>query len=76
MSSIIDDFRQRDINVAQSEQDQRLVRVLLDQLAGAESGITSYLPTDNKYLAPILAAIEETTDDISLRLGERKYTIN
>ncbi len=68
VSSIIDDFRQRDINVAASEQDQRLVRVLLDQLAERQVEHHFLPSTDNKYLAPILAAIEENpTDDISLK---------
>ncbi len=36
VSAIVEDFRQRDINVAKSEEDKRLVQVLLDQLAKQE----------------------------------------
>ncbi len=37
VSAIIDDFRERNINVAQSSEDKRLVQVLLDQLATRET---------------------------------------
>lgn len=67
VSAIIDDLRRRDINIAQSEPDKRLVQVLLDQLA-TEDVEHHFLPSsDHKYLAPILSAIEENpTDDRSL----------
>lgn len=67
VSAIIDDLRRRDVNIAQSESDKRLVQVLLDQLA-TEEVEHHFLPSSNhKYLAPILAAIEENpTDDMSL----------
>ncbi|HCG9122713.1 TPA: helix-turn-helix transcriptional regulator [Vibrio parahaemolyticus] len=67
VSAIIEDFRQRDINVAQSDEDKRLVRVLLDQLAKQEVEHHFLPTTDNKYLQPILKAVEESpTDEISL----------
>ncbi|MDN3616412.1 MAG: AraC family transcriptional regulator [Vibrio gallaecicus] len=76
VSSIIDDFRHREINVAQSKQDQRLVQVLLDQLAEQQVEHHFLPSTDNKYLAPILASIEENpTEDVSLRdWAERVHT--
>lgn len=59
VSAIIDDFRQRNINVAHNEQDKRLVQVLLDQLA-AQQPEPHFLPTSSsKHLAPILATIEK-----------------
>lgn len=58
VSAIIDNFRQRNINVAHSDQDKRLVQVLLDQLATQQSE-PHFIPTSsNKYLAPILETIE------------------
>ncbi|WP_104041110.1 AraC family transcriptional regulator [Vibrio hyugaensis] len=67
VSSIIEDFRQRDINVADSVEDKRLVQVLLDQLAKQEVEHHFLPTTDNKYLEPILKAVEEApTDEISL----------
>ncbi|MHC6529372.1 AraC family transcriptional regulator [Vibrio sp. V39_P1S14PM300] len=67
VSAIIDDFRRRHINVAQSEEDVRLVQVLLDQLA-TQDVQHQFLPsTDNKYLSTILTAVEENpTDNTSL----------
>ncbi|WP_394246249.1 AraC family transcriptional regulator [Vibrio profundi] len=68
VTSIIDDFRLREVNVAQSEQDQRLVQVLLDQLSEREVAHHFLPSSDNKYLAPILASIEENpTEDVSLK---------
>ncbi len=67
VSAIVEDFRQRDINVAKSEEDKRLVQVLLDQLAKQEVEHHFLPTTDNKYLEPILKAVEEApTDEISL----------
>jgi AraC-like DNA-binding protein len=68
VSAIIEDFRHRQVNVAHDEKDLRLVQVLLDQLS-TQSAEHHFLPTtNNKYLAPILAAIEDDpTDDCSLK---------
>ncbi|MCG6336690.1 AraC family transcriptional regulator, partial [Vibrio alginolyticus] len=64
VSAIIDDFRQREISVAETPQDLRLVQVLLDQLATRETQHHFLPSSNNKYLAPILAAVEENpTDD-------------
>lgn len=60
VSAIIDDFRERNINVAQSCEDKRLVQVLLDQLATRETQHHFLPSTNHKYLAPILAFVEET----------------
>ncbi|WP_114766690.1 AraC family transcriptional regulator [Vibrio rhodolitus] len=66
-SAIVDDFRARRINVAETEADKRLVKVLLDQLATRDTQHHFLPSTDNKYLAPILAAVEEDpTDTTSL----------
>ncbi len=63
VSAIIDDFRKRVVNVAQSQADKRLVQVLLDQFAAGQVK-THFLPTSqHKYLAPILAAVEEQPAD-------------
>ncbi|NLS11737.1 helix-turn-helix transcriptional regulator [Vibrio sp. SM6] len=68
VQAIVEDFRHRAINVAETEADKRLVQVMLDQLATRESQ-RHFLPTsDHKYLAPILAAVEEApTDNTSLK---------
>lgn len=67
VSAIVEDFRQRDINVAKSKEDKRIVQVLLDQLAKQEVEHHFLPTTDNKYLEPILKAVEEApTDEISL----------
>ncbi|HAS8402300.1 TPA: helix-turn-helix transcriptional regulator [Vibrio vulnificus] len=67
VSAIIDDFRLRDINVATEESDKRLVQVLLDQLATKETQHHFLPSSDHKYLAPILAHVEENpTDTTSL----------
>ncbi|MBC3616123.1 helix-turn-helix transcriptional regulator [Vibrio metschnikovii] len=67
VSAIIDDFRQRSVSVATSREDQRLVQVLLDQLATQETQ-HHFLPSSHhKYLSPILKAIEENpTDETTL----------
>ncbi len=73
VSAIIDDFRHRDVNVADNEQDKRLVQVLLDQLATQEVEHHFLPSTDNKYLAPILKAVEEEpTDNTSLQQWAEK----
>ncbi|EKO3505015.1 helix-turn-helix transcriptional regulator [Vibrio fluvialis] len=76
VSAIIDDFRQREISVAETPQDLRLVQVLLDQLATRETQHHFLPSSNNKYLAPILAAVEENpTDDTSLQQwAERVHT--
>ncbi|MGC9404395.1 MULTISPECIES: AraC family transcriptional regulator [Vibrio] len=76
VSSIIDDFRQRSVNVAESEQDKRLIQVLLDQLATEETE-RHFLPTStNKYLSTILDSVEHNpTDTTSLgQWAERVHT--
>ncbi|EKO3989756.1 AraC family transcriptional regulator [Vibrio fluvialis] len=76
VSAIIDDFRRREISVAETPQDLRLVQVLLDQLATRETQHHFLPSSNNKYLAPILAAVEENpTDDTSLQQwAERVHT--
>ncbi len=76
VSAIIDDFRQREISVAEAPQDLRLVQVLLDQLATRETQHHFLPSSSNKYLAPILSAVEENpTDDTSLQQwAERVHT--
>ncbi len=68
MSAIIEDFRQRGISSAETEQDIRLVDVLLDQLAKAPEK-QHFLPTSShKMLAPILRGLEEDpTNNDSLK---------
>ncbi|WP_070965067.1 AraC family transcriptional regulator [Vibrio sonorensis] len=76
VSAIIDDFRNRQVNIADTEQDKRLVQVLLDQLATRETE-RHFLPTtDNKYLGDILTFVEENpTDNTSLsEWAERVHT--
>ncbi|CAM2969654.1 helix-turn-helix transcriptional regulator [Vibrio ordalii] len=73
VSAIIEDFRAREISVAQNAQDKRLVQVLLDQLATQETQHHFLPSTNHKYLAPILAAVEENpTDDTTLALWAEK----
>ncbi|MDN3611858.1 AraC family transcriptional regulator [Vibrio ostreicida] len=68
-AAIIADFRHRKIDVAVSKQDQRLIQVLLDQLAIPDAQ-PHFLPfTNHKYLAGILTAIEENPLD-NTSLGE------
>ncbi|SDH93660.1 AraC-type DNA-binding protein [Vibrio xiamenensis] len=67
VSAIIDDFRQREINIARSEADKRLVRVLIDQLATQDTQLHFLPSSEHKYLAPILAFVEENpVDETSL----------
>lgn len=67
VSAIVDDFRQRNISIAKGSQDVRLIQVLLDQLA-TQKAEHHFLPSSrHKYLAPLLAAVEENpTDNSSL----------
>lgn len=76
VSAIIDDFRQRGVNIAESEADKRLVQVLLDQLATRDTQHHFLPSTDNKYLAKILPAVEENPiDNTSLsEWAERVHT--
>lgn len=76
VTAIIDDFRMREIGVAESVEDKRLLQVLIDQLATREMQ-QHFLPSSHhKYLAPILAAVEENpTDNTSLQQwAERVHT--
>ncbi|WED24468.1 helix-turn-helix transcriptional regulator [Vibrio sp. JC009] len=67
VSAIIEDFRQREISVAESIPDQRLANVLLDQLAISKEQ-QHFLPSSShKHLQPILQALEEDPlNDMSL----------
>jgi len=63
LMAIIDDFRMRGISIAEDEADQRLMQVLLDQLALAKQE-QHFLPTsDHKILAPILNGLEDNPTD-------------
>ena len=58
MSAIIEDLRQRNITVATTEQDQRLIKVLFDQVLLCEEH-DQFLPTsEDKLLQPILVELE------------------
>jgi AraC-like DNA-binding protein len=60
---IIDNLRERKIQVAEIEQDKRLVEVLYDQLCSAQQ-IEHFLPTSrDKLLLPILSALESDPAD-------------
>lgn len=76
MSAIIDDFRVRKISIAQNDSDQRLVNVLLDQLAHQQTQQHFVPLSQHKYLAPILSAIElNPLDDSNLALwAQRVHT--
>ena len=65
---VIDDLRERNIQVAETKQDKRLVEVLYDQLCSAQQ-IEHFLPTSSdKLLLPILTALEnDPADPRSLR---------
>ena len=59
ISAIVEDFRQRGVIVAKSKEDQNLVQVLFDQIA-QQKPQQHFLPSsDNKFLQPILQAVEE-----------------
>lgn len=76
VSAIIDDCRLRNVNIASTEADQRLIAVLLDQLSFQQEEL-HFLPfSGHKYLSPILTYVEENpTDDTPLRLwAERVHT--
>jgi len=73
VSAIIEDFRVRSINVAESVSDQRLVNVLLDQLYISEEQ-HHFLPSSNhKLLKPIFDVLEQCpTDNTSLKEWAKK----
>jgi AraC-like DNA-binding protein len=76
VSVIVEDFRHRQISVAQTSEDKRLVQVLLDQMS-AQCIDSPFLPTTtNKYLAPILTSIEANPSDQSnlKQWAERVHT--
>ncbi|ROR07868.1 helix-turn-helix domain-containing protein [Erwinia sp. JUb26] len=61
--AIMDDIAARNLLVPETEEDCRLGEVLLDQLRQAQIG-PSYLPsTRDKYLAPVLQALEQNPGD-------------
>ena len=61
--AIMNDFAQRELEQPESEADWRLCEVLIDRLRQAPVH-TSYLPmSDDKFLAPILRALEENPGD-------------
>lgn len=61
--AIIDDFRHRQIREPQTEVDQRLAQVMLDQLQQAPRQ-DRYLPlSEDRLLAPILRALESQPSD-------------
>lgn len=76
VSAIIEDFRARSITVANSDTDERLVSVLLDQLYLCEEE-QHFLPSSNhKLLKPILEALDQDpTNGNSLKYwAERVHT--
>lgn len=63
MRSILDHLRQYPPELSPTDEEARLMRVLVDQLAAAECA-GSYLPTsDDPVLGPILRAMEEHPGD-------------
>ncbi|SIO96751.1 AraC family transcriptional regulator [Vibrio spartinae] len=69
VQAIIEDFRQRHVSVPQSEADQRLIEVLLDQLSAQETELHFLPSSTHKYLSPILAAVEDNpADDTPLKI--------
>ncbi|AKJ43312.1 AraC family transcriptional regulator [Pragia fontium] len=75
-SAIVESCFERDIMVPQTPADRRLCRVLIDQLSVAPVQHT-YLPgSDDKFLAPILQALEANpSDNTSLAdWAKRVYT--
>lgn len=76
VSAIINDFRHRELNLAETDPDRRLVNVLLDQLSICEEQ-QHFLPTSkHKLIQPILMALENNpTDDTTLKQwAERVHT--
>ncbi|RWR00742.1 AraC family transcriptional regulator [[Pantoea] beijingensis] len=76
VNAIIDDCASRQLLVPDTDEDRRLCDVLLDQLRNAEVQ-ESYLPmSQDKYLAPILQALEHNpADNTTLaQWAQRVYT--
>ncbi|MHA2936801.1 AraC family transcriptional regulator [Vibrio sp. RC27] len=68
VASIVENFRQRNIDVPNREQDLRMVQVILDQFGSQEIEHHFVPSSTHKYLAPILVAVEENpADDTSLK---------
>ncbi len=73
--SILDHLRRHPPALPRSAEDERLLRVLLDQLASAPRA-GSYLPTsDDPLLAPVLQALDERPGD-ECSLGELARAAN
>jgi AraC-like DNA-binding protein len=76
VTAIIENFRLRQLSVAATEADQRLVQVILDQFS-AQNTEQHFIPSSqHKLLAPILAAVEENpADDTPLKVwAQRVHT--
>lgn len=74
--AIMDDIAARELLVPETAEDRRLGEVLLDQLRQAQIG-PSYLPsTSDKYLSPVLQALElNPADNTTLaQWASRVYT--
>ncbi len=65
VTAIIEDFRQRNINVPATESDLRMVQVILDQLSNREMEHHFVPSSTHKYLAPILAAVEQNPANLT-----------
>ncbi|SHO58623.1 AraC family transcriptional regulator [Vibrio quintilis] len=73
ITAIIEDFRQRQIGIPETETDKRLVQVLLDQLSAQEVEQHFIPVSQHKYLAPVLAHVEENpADNTSLKEWARR----
>lgn len=68
ITAIIDDLRIRKIGIPSCETDRRLIQVVIDQMMTQELE-QHFVPSSNhKYIAPILAAVEENpADETSLK---------
>lgn len=76
VKAIVDDFAVRQLHLPQSEADMRLCEVVRDQLLLAPTQ-ESYLPrSTDKYLAPILQALENHPGDTTTiaQWAQRVYT--
>ncbi|CAM3745782.1 HTH-type transcriptional regulator AppY [Vibrio aerogenes CECT 7868] len=68
ITAIIEDFRLRQIGIPETEKDQRLIQVLLDQLSAQEVEQHFIPVSQHKYLAPVLAYVEVyPADNTSLK---------
>ncbi|WP_087016882.1 AraC family transcriptional regulator [Thaumasiovibrio subtropicus] len=62
VTAIVDDFRRRQIRVPETEQDKRMLAVMLDQIRAAKPS-NPFLPSSqHKLLAPILNKLERFPD--------------